>query len=83
MTETGVEVAPKAYDVKVLLEKLKEHGLEVAEEAAGAVIISVTDWIVESAPLSKTPFDDVLVAIMPVMKKELLKAADKIDGQEG
>ena len=73
----------KAYDLKKLTERLKARGLDVAEEAAAVIVEELSDWVVESAPISKTPFDDVLVAVMPIMKKELLKVVDKIDGQEG
>lgn len=77
------EVEKKAYDVKVLMAKFKAKGLDLAEEAAIMVIEETCDWVSESAIISKTPFDDVLVAVMPTLKKEAVKAADKIDGQEG
>ena len=73
----------KAYDLKKLTERLKVRGLDVAEEAAAVIVEELSDWVIESAPISKTPFDDVLVAVMPIMKKELLKVVDKIDGEEG
>ena len=73
----------KAYDVKVLLEGLKGKGLDIAEDAAKIVVEEVLEWVVKSASVSKTPFDDVLAAVMPVAKKELLDIVDKIDGKEG
>ena len=73
----------KAYDVKVLLEKLKDRGLDLAEEAAVIVVEEVCDWVVESAAVSATPFDDVAAVVMPALKKEAVKLADKIDGEEG
>lgn len=73
----------KAYDVKVLMAKWKGRGLDLAEDVAVMIIEETCDWVSESAITSKTPFDDVLVAVMPTLKKEAVKAADKIDGQEG
>ena len=76
-----MEAEKKAYDVKVLMEKLKARGLDLAEEAAGMVVEEVADWVVESAAISKTPFDDVAAVVMPTLKKEAMKAIDKIDGE--
>lgn len=73
----------KAYDVKVLAEKLKSKGLDVAEEAVKIIVEEVSVWVVESAQLSATPFDDIVVVAMPAVKKLALEQADKIDGQVG
>lgn len=73
----------KAYDVAVLLEKLKARGLDLAEEAGKIVVEEVTEWVVESAQISKTPFDDVAIVAMPAIKKLALEQVDKIDGQIG
>lgn len=70
----------KAYDLKALVEKLKAKGLDVAEDAAKIVVEESFAWVEESAKLSATPYDDLLIAVIPVMKKEVLKAVDKIDG---
>jgi hypothetical protein len=75
------EEEKKAYDVKELLGKLKSRGLDLAENAAEMVVEEVADWIVESAALSKTPFDDVVSVVMPMLKKLALDAVDKIDGE--
>ena len=73
----------KAYDPKDLVAKLKERGLDVAEEAAKVVIESVFDWLDESADASPTPYDNLLKALYPTIKAEALKAVDKIDGEVG
>lgn len=73
----------KAYDVKVLAEKLKAKGLDLGEEAVKLVVGETVDWAVESAQVSKTPYDDVIALVAPQLKKKALELADKIDGQEG
>lgn len=72
-----------AYEVKALAEKLKAKGLDVAEEAAKVVVEETLTWIAEEAVKSENKMDDLLVAIVPVVKPHVLKAVDKIDGQEG
>lgn len=76
------EQEQKAYDLKILLDKLKGRGLDLAEDAAMIVIDEVSKWVVESAALSETPFDDVLAVVMPTLKKEIEKIADGIDGKD-
>ena len=71
----------KAYDFKVLVEKLKARGLDLAEDAAGLMLEELCDWVVESSAVSATPFDDVLAVVMPTLKKEAAKMVDKIDGK--
>lgn len=73
----------KAYDLKVLAEKLKAKGLDVAEEAAKIIVEETLTFIVESAVKSENKYDDLLVAIVPVIKPHILSAVDKIDGVEG
>lgn len=70
----------KPYDLKVLVEKLKAKGLDVAEEAVKILIEEVSVWVVESAQISATPFDDIVVVAVPAIKKVALEQADKIDG---
>ena len=82
MTEAQI-AEKKAYDVKVLLAKFKARGLDLAEEAAVMVVEETCDWVVESAVLSKTPYDDILSVAIPPLKAKVLESVDKIDGQEG
>lgn len=70
----------KAYDVKVLADKLKGRGLDVAEEAAKVIIEETLNWVEESAKLSATPYDDMGLIVLPKLKEIALKEADKIDG---
>ena len=71
----------KAYDVKVLVEKLKGRGLDLAEGGAVIALEEVMEWVSESAIVSTTPYDDLLSSIFPFIKVELLKQIDKIDGR--
>lgn len=71
----------KAYDFKVLVAKLKGKGLDIAEDVAKVAIVEILDWIVESAKVSKNNYDDLFVAVMPMLKAAMLKQADKIDGK--
>lgn len=73
----------KAYDLKVLLARLKEAGLDVAEDAAEKLLITTLDWTEESAKLSATPIDDVSLPFIPHVKKLALGYTDKINGKEG
>lgn len=72
-----------AYDIKDLGEKLKSRGLNVAEEALGGVVEDVLGWLESSVKESATPYDDVLLGVIPLVKAELLKQIDKINGHPG
>jgi len=72
-----------AYDLKDLVEKLKERGLDVAEDAAKALVESVLDWVADSAIKSENKVDDLLAGFIPVIKPAIMEAIDKIDGKVG
>jgi len=73
----------KAYDVKVLIARYKEKGLDIAEEAAKILLEETFDWVEESAKLSSNVYDDAGLLIVPTAKKFVLEAIDKIDNQVG
>ena len=73
----------KPYDLKVLAEKLKSKGMNVAEESLKILVSETLDWIHESAPLSPSKIDDVLVMAIPFLKPKVLESIDKIDGEQG
>jgi hypothetical protein len=73
----------KAYDIKVLGEKLKAKGLDIAEESLKVLVGETLDWIQESAPLSASTVDDYAAMAIPFIKPKILEAIDKIDGQVG
>lgn len=70
----------KAYELKGLTDKMKEKGLDVAEDAALAVFESVTEWLEESAAMSETKIDDLLMAALGMAKSYVKDQIDKIDG---
>lgn len=73
----------EAYNVKELVEELKALGLGVAEDTAVQVLDKVLEWVKVSAEKSSTPYDDLVATIFPLLKTEVLKQIDKIDGVEG
>lgn len=72
-----------AYELKVLAEKLKAKGLDVAEDAAKILVEETLDWVSEEAGKSENKVDDLVVAILPIVKPHILNAVDKIDGVKG
>ena len=71
----------KAWELKGLVEELKGKGLDLAEDAAKHAAIAVLDWVEASVKLSENKFDDLIVTFLPKAKEEVLKLADKIDGE--
>lgn len=72
----------KAYDLKVLGEKLKSKGLDLAEESLKIVFETTCDWVEESAVISPNIYDDLIKLAMPQIKKVVLEKIDMIDGQK-
>lgn len=72
-----------AYEFTKLVDSLKEDGLEIAEDAAKKVVERVMDWVAESAQESENSMDDVLVALMPMIKPTVLSYVDKIHDESG
>ena len=70
----------KAYDLKVLKEKLVETGLPEIEDLAEKTYKAVKEWVIESAPVSETKLDDFAPVIFPMIDKIVDPAIDKIDG---
>lgn len=68
----------KAYDLKVLVEKFKAIGLDIAEESAEKAVIVLFDWLDESADLSENIYDNLLKAVYPMAKAEILKKVEEI-----
>lgn len=73
----------KAYDTKDLLKKLEGRGLDLAEDAAALVLEEVLNWFEDSAKMSENKYDDLVIAIIPMLREEVLKQIDRIDGEEG
>jgi hypothetical protein len=73
----------KAFDVKVLMGKLKARGLDLAEDAAVIVIEETFDWTGESLALTNNKLDDVVIPFIPTLKAAALSQVDKLDGKVG
>jgi len=71
----------KAYDFGVLADRLKEKGMDVAEEAAKIAVGEMLTWLVDSAKLSENVYDDVLIAVIPLFEQTIGEQLDKIDGE--
>lgn len=72
----------KAYDVKDLLNRLKNDGLELAEKEAGLFYKHLKEWFQESAVLSPNKIDDVVAPFASQLDPIMLPLIDKIDGQK-
>jgi len=70
-----------AYKLSELMDKLKEGGLELSEDAAQHVSKSVFGWLRESAEESKNPYDDILIAVYNAAEAKIDPILDKIDGK--
>lgn len=73
----------KAYDIKELGARLKDKGLDLLEDQLTLLVKETLDWISESAVISKTPYDDMAVVVIPPVKQFILNQVDKIDGEKG
>ena len=73
----------KAYDLKDLGSRLKGKGLDLAEDAAGIILDSTIDWLVESAIKSENKIDDIVAPLLVAVKPYIKEQIDKIDGKVG
>lgn len=65
-----------------LIKELKKAGLNVGEEAATGVVKAVFKALPAFVLATENKYDDLLVALFPIMEKEILAKIDKIDGKE-
>lgn len=76
----------KAYDLKVLGERLQAQGLPIAndmlEEVAAKVYVEIKNWAKESAPLSKTTIDDFIAPFYDQLDKVVFPLIDNFDGED-
>lgn len=72
----------KTYDLKKLGEKLKDKGLDIAEDSLALVVEETFDWVAESAVASENKYDDLLVGVIPAAKKVILAQVDKLDKED-
>jgi len=69
------------YDLVGLTNRLRAIGLDIAEDAAKAVMDEVLVWIMDSASLSENKVDDFLHAIIPIAKPHIDELIESIDGE--
>lgn len=72
----------KAFDVKVLVDRLKAKGLPVIEDEIQLVTKEVFAWAGESCIL-KGGLYALGGTLLPILAKEVDKIEDAIDGQAG
>jgi hypothetical protein len=70
----------EAYDLKALEIKLKEAGLPAVEFLAEKCYSAVKEWIKESAEVSATPYDNLVVPFIDQLDTLVLPVLNKIDG---
>lgn len=73
----------KAYDVKSLMAKMKDSGLDLVEAEVGLFYKNLKEWAQESAVLSENKIDDIVAPFVGQLDPILLPLIDKIDGQQG
>lgn len=71
------------YDLNDLVSRLKDQGLDVAEDAAKLVVGAVFAWVKDSALASENKMDDLVLAVLPVVEEYVKSQLDKIDGEQG
>lgn len=69
-------------NTKKLVEKLKEKGLDIGEEAAALLVDVTLDWAAEECLASSNVLVKAAGGLLPAIKPALMSAVDKIDGQD-
>lgn len=67
---------------KILMEELKKEGLDVAEDAAMGACKAVFKALPKFFLATENKYDDMVIALLPVIEPQLMKLLDKIDGEE-
>lgn len=71
-------------DLKEMIkEEFKKSGLDIAEDAAVAAVKAVFSIIPKVIIATENKYDDLLLAVLPIIEPKILEMLDKIDGQEG
>ena len=74
----------KAFDTKVLVERLKAKGLDVAEEMVEIIVGETLDWAGESCAMHPNLMVKAMgVPAVAMLKPIALGLVDKIDGHVG
>ena len=72
-----------SYDFKVLGDKLKARGLDLAEDTAKIFSEEFLNWLSEQSIASESKLDDLIAVVIPMVKPHIMSKIDMIDGQEG
>ena len=68
---------------KELLDALKAKGLDVGEDVAMELVKLVFPFLGRLVLLTENKVDDMLIAVLPIIEKQVIELLDKIDGKEG
>jgi len=71
LNEKKFETMDEAYDVKLLINALKDEGIELLIEQLSEALDLVQAWYAKSAKLSSNPLDDMGVSISALGIKRL------------
>lgn len=71
----------KPYDLKELGLRLKDKGLDQAEDIAEMIYKELKQWLKDSAALSATPFDNLAMGYLDQLDSFVLPKIDKLDGE--
>lgn len=68
---------------EMIMAELKKSGLDIAEDAAVAVVKAMFVLFPKIVIATENKYDDLLLAVLPVLEPKVMELLDKIDGQEG
>ncbi len=68
---------------KIIVEEFKAEGLEIAEDVAIRLTKVAFRVLPKVVSATETKVDDLLIPLLSVIEAPVMKALDKIDGQEG
>lgn len=67
---------------KMIVEELKNGGLEVAEDSAVKAVKVLFKLLPKIVMATPTPYDNLLIPLLPVIEPAVLELLDQIDGKE-
>ena len=68
---------------QILLEELKKEGLDVAEDALIGVVKALFKAMPKFFVATDNKYDDMVIALLPLIEPEIIKMLDQVDGKEG
>ena len=67
---------------KILLDEIKKQGLDIAEDAVMGLVKAILEALPKYFMASENKYDDMLIAVLPVITPFIMKELDKIDGEK-